>query len=411
MAKTYSRVEFYELVWTKPISQLAKDFRLSDVAIHKICRKHGVPTPPPGWWAKKYAGKEAAQTPLPKPESGKSSSITISTPEICTELDALAEAREMARIAASTVTPDKSAPEHLIVEATIAALKAATPCHKGLVSASSCNVISCEVSPDSLPRLRTVLYRLIASSEVQGFTLEDGGQSARFVGHDETISISISETSRRVKHVATAKEKSAVAAWQRRSSNRANSWNWDDGDPYPQIPDWDYTCTGQLGIELSKVYMPGGRNPRSSWRDGKTQRLEELAPEIAIGMVVLATAQREAERLHKEAEDERKKARLEREKPYRIKHIAKRRGESLDLILDEMIKLEHFRQMVGTLRASVLGDAAKPRVAEFLRWSEEELQVREQRLTSLGLERRFEEASLFGDDDDHDFQAPFTTWL
>lgn len=55
--RTFTRAEFHELVWTKPMTTLAKEFALSDVALHKVCRKHNVPTPPVGWWAKHAAGK------------------------------------------------------------------------------------------------------------------------------------------------------------------------------------------------------------------------------------------------------------------------------------------------------------------------------------------------------------------
>lgn len=51
MSRAFTRQEFYDLVWSKPMTHLAKDFALSDVALHKVCRKHDVPTPPPGWWA------------------------------------------------------------------------------------------------------------------------------------------------------------------------------------------------------------------------------------------------------------------------------------------------------------------------------------------------------------------------
>ncbi|MGE3745272.1 MAG: hypothetical protein AB7G25_06105, partial [Sphingomonadaceae bacterium] len=54
---TFTRKEFYDLVWSKPVIQVARDFFLSDVAIHKVCRKHDIPTLPIGWWAKKEAGK------------------------------------------------------------------------------------------------------------------------------------------------------------------------------------------------------------------------------------------------------------------------------------------------------------------------------------------------------------------
>lgn len=36
MKQRYTRKEFYELVWSKPLTHLAKDFSLSDVALHKI---------------------------------------------------------------------------------------------------------------------------------------------------------------------------------------------------------------------------------------------------------------------------------------------------------------------------------------------------------------------------------------
>ena len=39
MSLSFSRREFYDLVWSKPMIHLAKEFGVSDVALHKICRK------------------------------------------------------------------------------------------------------------------------------------------------------------------------------------------------------------------------------------------------------------------------------------------------------------------------------------------------------------------------------------
>jgi hypothetical protein len=44
VARIFTREEFYELVWSKPMTHLATEFAISDVALHKICRKHGIPT-------------------------------------------------------------------------------------------------------------------------------------------------------------------------------------------------------------------------------------------------------------------------------------------------------------------------------------------------------------------------------
>jgi hypothetical protein len=48
VARTFTREEFYDLVWSKQLTQLSKDFFLSDVVLHKICKKHGIPNPPLG---------------------------------------------------------------------------------------------------------------------------------------------------------------------------------------------------------------------------------------------------------------------------------------------------------------------------------------------------------------------------
>src|SRR3546814_2233578 len=54
------------------MTRLAKEFGLSDVALHKICRKHEIPTPPLGYWAKKAHGKPVTNTPLPKARGANS---------------------------------------------------------------------------------------------------------------------------------------------------------------------------------------------------------------------------------------------------------------------------------------------------------------------------------------------------
>src|SRR5262245_57219165 len=51
-----SREDLYKLVWSHPITKLADRFGVSDVAIAKACRKHDIPLPGLGYWAKVAAG-------------------------------------------------------------------------------------------------------------------------------------------------------------------------------------------------------------------------------------------------------------------------------------------------------------------------------------------------------------------
>lgn len=49
----------------------AKRFGISDVALRKTCMKHGIPTPPLGYWAKVAHGKRVVRPPLPALNGGR----------------------------------------------------------------------------------------------------------------------------------------------------------------------------------------------------------------------------------------------------------------------------------------------------------------------------------------------------
>src|SRR5262245_33698245 len=60
-----SREDLYKLVWTEPIHKLSTEYCLSDVGLAKTCRRHNIPIPPRGYWAKKQAGHQVEAASLP----------------------------------------------------------------------------------------------------------------------------------------------------------------------------------------------------------------------------------------------------------------------------------------------------------------------------------------------------------
>lgn len=64
-----SRDDLYELVWSKPMLELAKDFGISDVALAKRCRRLGIPVPGRGYWARLDAGQKPYRPKLPEREA------------------------------------------------------------------------------------------------------------------------------------------------------------------------------------------------------------------------------------------------------------------------------------------------------------------------------------------------------
>ncbi|KFG90030.1 hypothetical protein BV98_002203 [Sphingobium herbicidovorans NBRC 16415] len=407
MARTFTREEFYLLVWSKPLTHLAKEFALSDVALHKICKKHDIPHPPLGWWAKKAAGKAVTQTPLPPLTDKLLAQITIAAGELRAEPELIAGAREKARILASAAMKDDPAPDR-IVERTIAQLIRAKPNEMTkLAKVEKSGLIKLEVAPESAERLALALNRIAAVCVHMGVRITSTDEAAAFECDGEIISFSVTEGMSREKHVMTAKEEADLAAWEKKQAKR-----WASKDPWeretlasfsrPRFPEFDYFPTGQLSFELEQRYVRNG-SPRRSFRDGKTQRLENMAADIAVGILVLAAAIKDDRLRREEAARREEEERQRREALQRAKHIEKRRSEGLEQLLEEVGSLDRLRRLVAALKGEQ-GLAKVGRVGEFVAFAESQLAAREAALGSEVLERRLTDAKLFGDDDDFDFR-------
>ncbi len=62
---TLNRKELYDLVWSTPLTTLAKQFEITPAKIKSICREKKIPLPDPGFWEKMKHKKEVQITELP----------------------------------------------------------------------------------------------------------------------------------------------------------------------------------------------------------------------------------------------------------------------------------------------------------------------------------------------------------
>lgn len=402
MARRFTRLAFYDLVWTKPMVQLSKEFAISDVALHKICRKHAVPTPPVGWWAKQAAGKAVKRTPLPRMDS--EAEIIIAGTDLTSTDAALAGAREQARILASSGETGSAAAMHPVIRNTLTALRKTKPSYQGLISVEGADVFSCTVSLAAVDRLADFLPALLAAAAVQGVEIETAGAGARFKSSEETISVSIVETIDRTPHSPTETELAKVAAWEKKqdAARRRNSWSSFLNFDRPNIPEWDYKSSGKIGLEFEHVWTQARVSPRRTFRDGKTQTLETMVSDIAVGLAVLAVAKTRV-RLEQEARQKAWQAEQDRrEKAARLAHIEERRAKALENILMDMEGLDRLRRLIKLLRAEQ-AELSGPRVANFLTWADATLVARSAALSPAVLEAQFDDSHLFGGDDDRDY--------
>lgn len=400
MSQTFTRREFYDLVWSKPMIHLAKEFGVSDVALHKICRKHNIPNPPLGWWAKKAAGKVVKQIPLPEVESDRPDVIIIrNAPAADWKTQAIEVAEEKAR---SAPRPSAAMPRRgsAIVRSTIAALRRGHANDQGLISVREAGLVPCSVSKQSISRVAELLPKLEAAGEIQGFRLTSDNEPSRFSDGTQTVKFEIIEGYTRRKHELSTKEKSAIAAWQKRIERR--DWRYVHDDNYPTLPDWDYSPTGRLSVLFEAVWYYGQPSPRRSFNDGKRQRLEDMVDKIAIGIAVVAAAKAKRSQEEEERAKKREKERKAQEAAARSRYIEDRRqGELTSLLLAQ----QRF-DLLEQLRARLFGEAfsgGESRISVFESWLQKQIDQNRQLLTREGLETHFEIMSLFGQDDDRGF--------
>jgi hypothetical protein len=72
-----SRKDLYQKVWSTPLTQLAKIYKISDVGLRKKCIKNDIPLPKVGHWSKIQHGKKVKKTSLPNPQEQKQITLFI----------------------------------------------------------------------------------------------------------------------------------------------------------------------------------------------------------------------------------------------------------------------------------------------------------------------------------------------
>lgn len=331
-----SRKAMYDLVWSKPMSKVAQDFGISDVALKKICRKRRVPTPPRGYWAKKEAGKSVKQPRFVETADQSDERITIFGSSQADLPEPVREVLRRARTAWTVRQPSISPlPQpsvipieqvHPAITATAKRLRTQKPDKDGVVSAALAGCCGVDIGSAHIERAIRILDTLARAFAAQGVELVPNVSAMVITSNGEKITFRLKEYVRRDKHVPTPDE---LEAEERRRKRLAITWDSPYGRAYPE---WDFVRTGQLSLEIENQYVVGLRR---TWKDGKHQRLEKLVGEIVAGILAYAVA------LQLRAEEQARRHRnYERMSRIRARARARdEREEQRQKVLDELVAI------------------------------------------------------------------------
>lgn len=374
---TLSREDLYELVWSKPVRELALDFGISDVALAKRCRRLGIPIPGRGYWARVDAGQQPYRPKLPQraPQWSDQGALTVAPSENATPQGpppstedqvwlqeklaaeklneasiavpsttrkwhpAIQEYREQLDQAAEELRASRKADERYQkrpewrkrVESDGDAWKWRWVKDRGQRLCDTHKPAAFRVSLDSYKRALSIVNALAIAAENRGFAVQKDEKIGRvvFSGHQADIHLRVTEI------------------LQEKSRSRIRYDGKSEQEAY-QVP------TGRLRMTLAIGYREG-----PSFEDGDSNKLESQLNRLFEGMYRLVLKVWQQDRKHLEfwrnmEEEDRRRAEAGRLRAEQERAVAEERArrKSLSSEASKWAESLRIRRYVHHIRAT-----------------------------------------------------------
>jgi len=311
--KSVTRHELYNQVWTKPMSQLCFEYSLSDVGLAKICRKHNIPRPYLGYWAKKAAGKKAAQTKLPNPESNPIISITIYDRGVLPIM--LPPNDDGVTPPEPVVVSNSLRGCHSLVSNTRDLLERAKAGEDGLVRVAEDLPLAIRVSKQSLHRSLLLFDAMLRELIHRGYP----------VGSRPTVTID------NVEFTISITEYLNIVKEEPQEHNLTGRYSF--GHSFTSKR---YVPSGNLYINIVNASNFWRCDCRATWRDGKRQKLEDQLSDF-IGHLYFLVNRKKLQAAQEQLTEQKRQEEEKRENARR-----KERARINQLIMAERSKVEHL---------------------------------------------------------------------
>jgi hypothetical protein len=397
---TLSREDLYELVWSKPMLELAIDFGISDRGLAKRCKRLGIPVPGRGYWARVDAGQAPYRPKLPKRgEKWSDQSALTVAPAIGAYTSALVPSEELEATASADGT--KSVPtriSELSIVASTSILDALAPikrtalrCKHSLRAQLSFQrgekagpVVELEVTAEVLDRALLLADTLVGAAQHLGWVFDDPlalnkvqGRPAqsedpaseadklketaepcrgRLLVEGEQVAFRIEERFRTEAREPTAHE----------LSRERREYNY-HAPRKLEIP------TGALRVVRIDTYRSYGPE-RRSWYDRKGKRVEEQLPEILLGFYELALSIKSRRAKDEQEARERKERQRRQEEWEAIQDANQKLIDQLETDAGAWHRARYLRRYLHAARRELdqctLQVRFRDQTIDFLAWAE-----------------------------------------
>ncbi len=399
-----SREELYERVWAESLRTLAPTFGLSDVGLNKLCRRHDIPTPGLGYWAKVEHGKRVTRIPLPPAKTASRDPVLVYRPRaeerVGHKQGLLAAwiARDQAlecRVTVSSGGPLR----HRLTTATEPQLRASAPDAQGWIVPPH-GSLAVRVSHEQRARALDIMDALLTACEARGWSVHtepiparrprpatpewypgsawltrapekrEAETGVRIVG--QMVWFSVVELSTMV-----APTEVEIRAYRRQFPGVSGE------------PPWQKKPSGELRLEITHHL---GVALRRRWTDSEKQRLEDQLNGVLTGMVRIASALR-ASALHSALSRRRETLRERRRRDAQLRREALERDIAQ---LKRGMKRWRWQTSARAFLAMLRAEAARRGIVaeDFGRW----LTWAEQYVENRGMDKFFAEWGNEGSD-------------
>lgn len=287
---TITRTTLFKLLWSKPISEIAKEYNTDHQTLVGICNDYNIPRPQSGHWTKVRLGKVVATPDLPESEQSDSN-ITLSGKKLVTQLP---KKTDVIRV------KQKIGILHNLTQRTFDTLKNKRTSQHHRIRSIGSSILDISVTSKHLNRAIRIIDTIVTEFEKNGFevkTTSYNDLSKSFVVIDgEEIYFHIHEKGKRIK-------------------NPDQKYSWDE---------FQHINTGELILGLSdSKYWSRTR----SIADGKTQKLEDKMEKFFITAFDMANKLKEERIKFEKLQNEANRVREEKERLQQLKLEIKRQRE------------------------------------------------------------------------------------
>jgi hypothetical protein len=343
-----TRAELYEKVWAAPMGAVAKKLAISPWDLSKACRRHNIPIPPFGYWARIAVGHKVTPPAL-IPDSGGQETVEIYIREWPGPKLPVPAAEATRKVEIPDVL------SHPLILKMEELLASARENDRNLIVPNPGRSPYLLVSRQQLPRALRILNALFQALENGGHTvswLPDDQVALTVSVEGESVAFSLRELIKRVPHVLTRAEK------------RDPRW----------APRWDNELTGRLCLSIDSLRYDS-ESIRASWTDAKIQTLENCLGDFLV-RIRDASGAIKWNRLDREECDRHYEKVCKRLEAWqRIARERKRKAKVIGGFIERWEEAQRVRRFIKAVSERIvqseLSDERRRNVQQLLDWSTE----------------------------------------